>query len=199
MEVNDAAPNYVDATELTCANCMVQNSTGAVYTRWGSAACPMGQRSLYSGYMVGQYSGTGAGAGEYLCLTDKMHLNEFVLGNQGGASDVFHVEFAPTAGLQKTPMDAGLAAQDAVGGWVAVSSHRTHVSCTTFSRFAIFRSYFFRDTFVLDVGVQRVPGLGPPLVGHGRGGAARLQQFQHAHARLRRLPCDPRNLVPYYA
>ena len=65
-----AAPGYVDNTETTCAQCVVQGSSGAVYTRWGNQTCPQGHTTVYKGYMASSESGQSAGGAQYVCLTE---------------------------------------------------------------------------------------------------------------------------------
>ena len=68
----NTAPGYVNGIEISCAHCMQQNTSGALYTRWGNMACPAEHSTAYSGHMAAQLSSTNYGGSQYLCLTEKM-------------------------------------------------------------------------------------------------------------------------------
>ena len=68
----NTAPGYVNGIEISCAHCMQQNTSGALYTRWGNMACPAEHSTVYSGHMAAQLSSTNYGGSQYLCLTEKM-------------------------------------------------------------------------------------------------------------------------------
>ena len=87
------APGYADFIEVPCAQCMVQASEGAIYTRWGAGTCPAGQNTIYSGFMGGSVSSSNAGAGQYVCLTSVPRLGAFNKGDQAGVN-MARVEYA---------------------------------------------------------------------------------------------------------
>ena len=67
---SDTAPGYINGVELTCVHCIQQNTSGALYTRWGNKACPLGHTTVYTGFMA--TSANHGGGSNYLCLTEKM-------------------------------------------------------------------------------------------------------------------------------
>ena len=63
--------------ELPCSHCLVQSSSGAVYTRWGRHSCPSGHVTVYSGYMGGARDANAAGGADFLCLTSRPKFDVF--------------------------------------------------------------------------------------------------------------------------
>ena len=84
-------PGYTNEVEVTCAQCMLQQVDGAVYTRWGASGCPAGATKIYSGYIMGANSASASGGATYLCSTPLVQRDQYHTGNQG--EDVYKVEY----------------------------------------------------------------------------------------------------------
>ena len=54
---------------------MVQDTSGAVYTRWGNSSCPNSAAQLYTGYMAA--SPTAGGGATHLCLNSRLGLDSY--------------------------------------------------------------------------------------------------------------------------
>merc|ERR1712136_269497 len=68
MEAGSSDENlYPPDFELACAVCSALPSK-AVYTRWGSRTCPVGNSKLYEGFMASSYAGHKGGGANTLCM-----------------------------------------------------------------------------------------------------------------------------------
>ena len=100
-----------DNIEVTCAQCMVRDNDGAMYTHWGNGTCLAGSAEVYTGIMVGARTGVVSGGSQLLCLTSDIGLDEFSTDGQANSEGLYRTEYGADSEL---PWMSGLDHMDAV-------------------------------------------------------------------------------------